>query len=257
MIAVEMPNLPMRACSLILGKKYAPILELPITRLGLEPIFVPDNPQVDSRLSGHADLSVFHGGGNRLWLAPYLKGSPFARQLQDRGFSLCFPQFRQGPEYPSDAQLNQCVLGRTLIFGKRTAPKSLVDFFTNELSYQVLVVNQGYVRCSVCPVTEHALITSDRGIGEVAHSAGLDVLLISSGFVALPGFSHGFIGGAAFKISVDQLALTGHFSAHPDAKRILSFLAKHSVNPVYLTDRPIFDIGSAIPITEKEASFVF
>lgn len=94
-------------------------------------------------------------------------------------------------------------------------------------------------------------MTADRGIGLAARKAGLEVLLIDPGHVALEGFSYGFIGGAVFKISRSKLAFTGTLDKHTSKKEILNFLENHQVEPVFLTEKPIFDIGSGIPIIER------
>ena len=112
-------------------------------------------------------------------------------------------------------------------------------------------IKQGYAKCSALIVDERSIISQDRGLTRAAAAAGLDVLQISPGHVALDGFEYGFLGGAGFKISRDKLCFTGVLDIHPDKGRILDFLSARGIRPLYLTDRPVFDIGSAIPLTEK------
>ena len=109
---------------------------------------------------------------------------------------------------------------------------------------------QGYSRCSVCVVNDNAIITADEGICRSAKAHGIDVLKIRPGYIDLPGFDHGFIGGASFKISDTKLAFTGRLDSHPDAEQMIGFASLHSVDIVYITDKPAFDIGGAIPIIE-------
>ena len=250
---VVAPNLPANCESLIIGSKYADILEIPLKSRGLSPIFVPDNPNIDKRLSGHADLSVFHAGGERLILAPYLRQSAFSASLLALGAKLEYADIEQGEKYPLDAQLNACALGRKLLFcSKKTAESALSACFAEQNpDCSVMDVRQGYSRCSVCVVNERALITSDAGIAAQARSMGVAALEISAGHVALPGFEYGFIGGAAFKLAKRRLAFTGLLDGHPDRKAILDFLHRHDTEPVFLTGKPVFDIGSAVPLTEK------
>lgn len=250
MIAVKQPNLPVSAKEIIIGEKYADILGHPLIKRGIVPVFVPDNPQVDKRLSGHADLSVLHIGGENICLASYLKGSSFSRSLEEAGFQLFYPSIVQSAVYPGDAQLNMCICGDRLIYNPRTGDNNIVDYLTISLGLKPVVCRQGYTKCSVCVVDREAIITSDRGIAVALRKSGLDVLLISAEGVELDGFGCGFIGGAAFKLCTDVLAFTGRLDEHPDRAAILSFLDSHKVKPLYLTDRPIFDIGSGLPITE-------
>ena len=110
---------------------------------------------------------------------------------------------------------------------------------------------QGYARCCTCVVDEGAIITSDRGIAAAARKKGIEVLEISAGHIALEGFPYGFIGGASFKLEKNILAFTGTLDRHPDREAIGQFLFLRKVHPVYITQEPVFDIGSAIPIIEK------
>ena len=81
---VKCPNLPQNSVkTLILGQKYAEFLDLALKRHGISPIYVPDNPDVDERMSGHADLSVLHIGGARLICAKHLNGSKFSEKLTE------------------------------------------------------------------------------------------------------------------------------------------------------------------------------
>lgn len=248
---VSEPNLPVSCSVLIYGKKYAGILEESLNSLHIESILLPDNPDIDRRLSGHADLSVFHAGGERLFLAPYLKGSAFASRLECRGALLDFPVVQQGQVYPGDAQFNCCVVGQRLICNPKTAAGNIVDYLTSVDNKSLIPVRQGYSRCAVCIVNSESIITSDRGIAAAARADGQQVLLIQEGHIRLDGYAYGFIGGAAFKISSDKLAFTGSLDAHPDRDAILRFLAERGVEPVYLSREPLFDIGSAIPLFEN------
>lgn len=248
---VGAPNLPKCADTVILGAKYAEKLKKALKKLEITPLFVPDNPNVERRLSGHADLSLIHAGGDRVFLAPYLNGTAFAQTIINLGADVNFAGIRQSAEYPFDAQLNLVAVVNNLICNTKTAYLPAVDYLSRVRGMNVIDCRQGYTKCSVLVVDEHSIITQDKGISSAAKKAGLDVLEIESGYVMLDGYDYGFIGGAGFKLSSDTLAFTGTFDAHPDKMRILDFIASHGVNALYLTDEPIFDIGSAIPLTEK------
>lgn len=247
---VETPNLPVCASTVIIGEKYCNILQNGIKSLGINALFMPDNPYVDPRLSGHADLSVLHLGGNRLLLAPYLKRSSFSQQLEDRGFDIRFADIEQSALYPNDAQMNVCILGDKVIYNPKTVPDTIVKYLTIENGAIQISSRQGYSRCSVCVVNDNAIITADEGICRSAKAHGIDVLKIMPGYIDLPGFDYGFVGGASFKISDTKLAFTGGLDRHPDAEQIIEFTSLHNVDIVYITDKPAFDIGGAIPITE-------
>lgn len=248
---VEDANLPLMAASVIIGEKYAEILREPLKKLGIEAIPMPDNPQIDRRLSGHADISVLHLGGDKMLLAPYLKNSAFAHKLRERGFRTEYADIAQAPNYPDDAQLNICAAGKYVIYSKVNSYPPIVNYFTNIHKKKAVESRQGYARCSSCVVNSTAIITSDGGIYRAAIAAGMDVLKIRPGYIELPGFDYGFIGGAAFKISNKTMAFTGNLDAHPDKAAIIDYLGLHNIEALFLTDKHAFDIGSAIPAEEK------
>ena len=250
MKAVEKPNLPKMADTILIGEKYFELLQKPLEKLGIKALSVPDNAFVDPRLAGHADLSVLHGGGEMLWLAPHLRGSDFADQLRDMGFALDYPDISQSAAYPGDAQLNVCSCGKYAICNKFIVPTEIVNYLTSR-GFEIVDCGQGYAKCSACVVDEGSIITADRGIEAAARKAGLDVLLIEPGYISLDGFTFGFIGGSSFKISRSKLAFTGTLDAHPNRDEILRFLVKHEIETVYLTEKPAFDIGSGIPLIEQ------
>lgn len=244
-------NLPEDAETILIGEKYARYLSKSLEKLDITAIFVPNNPDIDPRMSGHADLSLLHAGGERLYLAPYLRGSALSERLLELGAELVYPEMTQSPEYPRDAQLNLCAAGRAVFYCEKSACKDIVDYLTIVRRLSAVRGRQGYTRCSTCVVDEHSIITADSMIYAAAIHAGYDALLISAGHIDLSGFEYGFIGGAAFKLSRRVLAFTGSLDIHPDRLRILDFLSVCGIEPVYLTAQPLFDIGSAVPLTEK------
>ena len=247
---VETPNLPVCVDTVIIGEKYCNILQNGVENLGINVLPMPANPYVDARLSGHADLSVLHLGGNRLLLAPYLKGSSFSQQLRNIGADFQFADIEQSALYPNDAQMNVCILGNKVIYNPKTVSDAIVKYLTiGDRAIQVSS-RQGYSRCSVCVVNDNAIITADEGICRSAEAHGIDVLKIRPGYIDLLGFDYGFIGGASFKISDTKLVFTGRLDSHPDAECIIEFASLHNVKIVYITDKPAFDIGGALPIIE-------
>ena len=247
---VRVPNLPNTCSAVVYGEKYAEILGKSLESLHIKSILLPDNPDIDPRLSGHADLSILHAGGEKLFLAPYLKGSVFAERMRMQGAELRFPVQRQRCDYPEDAQLNICILGNHVICNPKTADDNIVEKLTS-CSAKSISVRQGYSRCAVCIIDADSIITADRGIAIAAESNGMHVLLIRPGYIHLDGYPYGFIGGASCKLASDKLAFTGTLDAHPDRDAILDFLSERGIAPVYLSQEPVFDIGSMIPLFEN------
>ncbi len=227
---------------LVIGRRYRSRLEEGLKRYTQEDVFwLPDNPDVDERLAGHADLSVFSGNG-AIVVAKGLY-SYIVKELTNVGIPV-IPSGEQGLVYPKDAVLCACRTGRYTIYNPKTSDPVLEPYLDSDR----IAVNQGYTRCSVCAVSDEAIITADDGISSVASKKGLDVLKIDPGHISLEGYGYGFIGGATVKLSSNTMAFTGTLDEHPDKSRILQFLEKHGVKPVFLTKTPIFDVGGAVAL---------
>lgn len=242
---VETPHLPKsKVRHIIIGEKYRKTLENALIAHDLAPIWLKNNPYVDERLSGHADLSAVQIGKSVI-LSEYLRPCEQIHILT----AIEYVPDPQHAVYPYDAGLNFCIVGDKLFYNPKTANAKLVEKCECK---QLIPVKQGYTKCSICVVDENSIITSDKRIAEAAESAGMDALYLSEPFVKLDGFDYGFIGGAIFKISETDLVFTGKIVDTIIESKIESFLSKRNINPIYLTDSQIFDIGSAIPLTENK-----
>lgn len=238
---VETPHLPKGKVGLLaVGERYRDRLAEPLRSLEIEVIWLPDNPSVDERLAGHADLSILHLGGDKVVAA----GEIFVKIISNRGFAAIKAINKQSAVYPGDISLNACIVGKRMLHNLKYTDPATAGAFKR------INVNQGYTKCNICLLNDKTIITADAGIAKSAAMCEIEVLLIKEGFVELAGFYYGFIGGAAFKISETQLAFTGVLDKHPDKSAILGLLKAHRIEPVFLTAEPVFDIGSAIPLLE-------
>ncbi len=245
---VKSPNLPSGKVSVAaIGEAYAAELGAAIEPYGVRLLGCPSNHQIDTRLSSHIDLSVFHIGENKFLLSNAASEGKFAAELRKLGAEIIVSERKLAPGYPNDAAFCALSVGGKVFHNAKLAADEISQVFTDRLFH----VNQGYAKCAVCPVTENTVICSDPGLIKAMRGQGIEVLEIAAGFIKLEGFNEGFIGGAAFKIAKGKLAFTGNLDGHPDKTRITDFLLKHEVSPVFLTDKPIFDIGSVIPILEE------
>ena len=245
---VETPNLPQSPVkAVIVGEKYS-ILSEPLANLGITPIYVPNSQILSEYENSHADMLVCHLKGRELALCGEIYDS-FVSKYTDFGFLFVQGSAHTGNEYPSDVSYNLLVFGNRYIGRGDVADSELVKHL-NRHGFEECRVRQGYAKCSVCIVTESAVITADSGIATALAATGTEVLKISAGGIDLPGCNYGFIGGASGKISKHKLAFTGRLDNHPDIEQILRFLEIHGVEPVWLTDLPCFDVGSILPVIE-------
>lgn len=227
---------------LAIGEKYKAQLETALAKYTREDIlWLPDNPALDRRLSAHADLSVFCAG--ETIFAAESVAKEIVNNITCHNL-MTVRRSEQGDVYPKDAGLCVCSAGSWAIYNPKTVHPSIVPY----LPPNHIRVRQGYARCSICVVSDEAIITSDKAISHRAAEYGLDVLTIEPGHVILDGYDYGFIGGASLTLSNSMIAFTGTLESHPDQYRILDFLKNHGKKPVFLTADPIFDIGGAVAL---------
>ncbi len=243
-IFLDIPHLPQgKVRKIILGEKYRKVLGNALLTRNLQPIWLKCNKNVDERLSGHCDLMAAHLGGRHLAVL-----EDKAEQCERiNNIELLKIKAPEKPDYPHDAKLNFCIVGDKLIYNPKTADEAAVAC----LNKVPAACKQGYTKCSVCVVDESSIITADAGIAQIAEGVGIDVLFVDEKITALDGFEHGFIGGASFKISRNEMAFTGVINDAAQKLLIESFLNERGISAVYLTEHTLFDIGSAIPITEE------
>lgn len=239
------PHLPAgRVGSVVIGERYRARLAGALEALGVEALWLPDAHSVDPRLAGHADLRVLHLGGRRIVSAC---GGDTDGTLARLGFEV-IPSPEPGESYPSDCVLNACIAGGKLFHRLDITAPAVLD---NLDGLESVNIAQGYAKCCTCVVDERSVMTSDPGIARVCRACGLNVLEIRPGYIELEGFDYGFIGGASFKLSADELAFTGRLDAHPDFGAIMDFLAGRGVGATFLTGETAFDVGSVLPLTER------
>lgn len=238
------PNLPSGKVVHIVANGEYPQYIKELESCGINVLLTEPCTGILHSLRCHADM-LFSNLGNGEFLIEKTQ-----KNLKDKLTQLnLFTEYNDvelGKKYPEDIALNACIVGNKVICGKKGVHQAI------KKNRDIIEVNQGYVKCSVCVVNENSLITDDESIYEACRLKGLDVLLISKGSVSLDGFDYGFIGGCCGKIADDTLAFCGDLNTHTDAYRIKSFLREHGVYPVSLANGCLIDIGSLLPVTQRK-----
>lgn len=226
--------------SLIIGKKYTEeINELSALGYIIIPFSPPDN--LDDEISSHADLSFFKFDDGTLFINESLKGEIGE---SEGSFRRVWVEGLSSP-YPNDIKLNCALIGQNLLCNTKYASKEILDYAENN-NIRIIHTNQGYSKCSVCVVSDNAVITEDDGIAYLLKNYQIEVLKISKGNVYLSDDHYGFIGGASGKLNNEELYFSGDISSHPDYDKILEFLNKHNIKPVYNKYRRLNDFGGFI-----------
>lgn len=107
-------------------------------------------------------------------------------------------------KYPEDVSYNVCQIGKILIVNKFVDKKIIEYWKTQNKENDIVIVNQGYTRCSIAVTGLNSCITSDYGIYKKLIEKNIDVSLIEKDDIYLLDKNlnlskmNGFIGGSTF-----------------------------------------------------------
>lgn len=209
-------------------------------------IQLPPDTALPAPVWGHSDLMIFR---LEKYLVTRLKYYYIAAREIDMickkaGLKLLLADSAVGIKYPNDCGFCAAVSGKNLICRRPSTDREILGL-ASELGYKILNVPQGYTKCSCAVLSDGAIITADRGISAVTLKNGIDTLLISEGYIDLPGYSYGFIGGCT-GLCDNKLYFCGDLTSHPDADAIIAFAKKHETECVSLGSGRLYDVGSLI-----------
>ena len=207
-------------------------------------IRLPRSKALYNSISSHPDIRICKIDTDTFILDPTLS-LKLIETLKKYNKKLIFSKNIPFGEYPQTSILNVCRIDNKIFYNRSFTDSSIVDF-SKRNNLKLIHVNQGYARCSIVPVSNNAIITSDRGISSNAKKHGIDTLLISSKQIVLPGQKHGFIGGASGILSDGTTLFLGDIRLHPDFKKIDGFFNKHKQSYLYLPKLELFDAGTII-----------
>jgi hypothetical protein len=212
--------------------------------LGFEPVLMQSSPFLQPGVSSHTDMLLFMGFGHIFCHESYYSAN---NELIDSivtlsSLSLALSNEDFSSEYPNDVLFNAVKLGNKLICNKKTVSRLILDA-AEENGCDIINVPQGYTKCSVCAVTDNAIITSDKAIHTACSALGIDSLLITVGNISLPPYDYGFIGGASGAY-LDKVYFCGDLSAHPDGATISNYCKLHGKEAVSLSKDKLQDVGS-------------
>ena len=248
----ENPNLPEAEVGLAaVSGTYEEVVR-GLRRHGVEVVPIGPHPALAEAVRSHADMLCHPLGGSRIVVA---RGeNELKTRLESYGFTVTESASEIERPYPNDAALNAARVGNRLIANPKVLDPIVLKY-CREVGIKLLPVRQGYARCSVVIVDENSIVTSDEGVTAAASKAGLDVLKVRPGFVGLPGYPYGFLGGACGKIGKNRLAFAGDLRTHPDCEKIEAFLNARQIEIVCLCGGPLLDVGGILPLMERERSW--
>ncbi len=219
-----------------------------LSKLGHRTLRLSPHPNLPEPVASHPDMLLFFAPNAIFCTRSYFEIA--TRQLEEissaYGAPIRYIEKEYEKEYPRDVLLNALPLGKHLLCNTKSVAQELLT-----LGLEPCHINQGYAKCSVLPLGNNALITSDTSVAKCAKERGIDVLQIQKGYISLSGYDYGFIGGCASfapRGNVDTIFFCGDVSQHPDHNRIKSFCQVHNLNAISLSNIGLCDVGTIFMI---------
>ncbi len=244
---LKKPNLPENKVTTVFANIDDIALKRLFEELSIKVVQVAESSLLDTPVSRHADIlanyvgkSIFLADKNQTELCNFIE--------ENSGKSIIIENIKS--PYPNDCLLNFAEIGDYIICNKSILTKEIVDLLPNK---QIIDVKQGYSKCSVCICKHNTIITDDISIyNAVSRYNNIKSLLVAKGSVSIDKYDYGFIGGCCGLVDKDVLLFNGDLSTHTDFDKIKNFLYYNGVNYIDIKGKPLTDIGSIIPIMEKD-----
>lgn len=246
------PNLPSKKVNtVIISGEYKYVID-ELNNLGVNAVATTPNIFLPYPERYHADMQCIYYNKGKIYISNSgnAYNAIFVKKSTNIGIKINTTNKTLNPKYPGNILFNHVILNNDIICNIKYTERNVLKYCEKQ-NFRIINVNQGYTKCSIAVVNDDAIITSDNGIFYTCKKYGFDVLKIQPGYVMLPNYNYGFIGGCCGKLSHDTLAFTGKISEHPDYKKIKAFLHNYRINILELSNKPLLDIGSIIPVTQE------
>jgi len=196
-------------------------------------------------ISGHPDIFLCQTLQG-LVVAPNLPGNYFSA-LRKHGVKFINGQKPVGNSYPHTSHYNAVITKNFLIHNTEHSDHALLN---NCRDLEKIHVSQGYTRCNLIWLQNNLFITSDAGIQKILSGNQLLCHYFPPHEVHLPGFSHGFLGGAC-GIWDQNIFLCGSLRHHSWGNTFRSIADNAGFSIIELADMPTQDLGSIIFIDRE------
>ncbi|MFT9496863.1 DUF6873 family GME fold protein [Anaerosolibacter sp.] len=246
---LDMPFIPKKPVkTVILDGRTPVIISNSLEKMGIHVVRTTYCKDLYSAISYHPDVLLHPVNEKEIIIAPNVYDN-MEKAVTQLGLSAIKGSINLKSNYPHNVAYNVARISNFAIHCFKYTDPILLKLL-KEQDVQFIDVKQGYSKCSICIVNERSIITADHGIAKAVEKHGIEALLVSPGYISLPGVSYGFIGGASGLLGADQIAFSGSLSHHPDYGRVINFLDEQKMNPIFLSHGDPIDIGSMIPILQ-------
>ncbi len=206
-----------------------------LKRLNFHIVEVPLHKKLAKPVRGHVDMMLFKYA-DRVIYEPCLED--IAGLLRLNGYNCIKGEAIISPDYPKDIIYNACAIDSCIIHYKGKVVKDIKG-----LKARHILIRQGYARCSIIPIDKRHIVTFDKNIKAAWEKNGGEALLVREGYVRLPGYKAGFIGGAS-GVDGRRVFFVGRLNTHPDGPDIRDFINGLGKDIIELYDGPLYDVGT-------------
>ena len=206
---------------------------------GFAPLLVSESKMLSEAVCAHADLQAAAVGKKLVVQKALAQHYPFLYECE----GVFVSDELTGAQYPEETRFCVKAVGDTLYHGK-AASEDILRMAQGE-GLSLCEVKQGYVACSLLVLDGGHAITSDASLSRALQARGVNVLIIREGYVSLPPYPYGFIGGAS-GVYDKTVYFLGDIMTHPDGGKIVDFIASCGMQTVCLGEGELFDGGGLL-----------
>lgn len=241
---IKYPNLPSKHVKTLIMSGSNNSLCSAITKMGLDVIKINPISQLHKPENHHADIQVHHLGGSNVIVANNINTCINIPSINIQKSTKDLER-----NYPLNIPLNCTRIYNKLIANIKYTDPKILDYCAKE-NIKIIDVKQGYAKCSTAVINHNSIITSDETIHKACIKNQIDSLKITPGYISLPGYDYGFIGGCCGLLSPNKIIFTGNIELHPDSREIIRFISSKNIDIVCLSTKKLVDIGGIIPLME-------
>lgn len=191
-------------------------------------------------ISGHPDI-FFCKIKNDLIVSPNVP-EEYLSFLYKRNIKYKYGSTFSQMKYPQSAAYCAAIDEHYLIHRTDITDEVILRSASN---LEMISVPQGYTRCNLLSLKDKSFITSDDGIYRNLCDMNFNVLYVEPSAILLPGFRHGFFGGAC-GVYEDMVFVVGSLDFFGYGKAVREFLGKLKYKIVELYYGPVLDCGSIL-----------
>jgi hypothetical protein len=232
---------------IIADYRYPEEIKSKLAALG-ELVLFNASGSVYESIKGHPDIFLCETPGG-LVVAPNTPAA-IIKALEKHLRSYHLGKNPVGENHPATIPYNAVVTKTNIIHNEKHTDNRIREI-NPEL--QSVHVGQGYTRCSLFPLDQNTLVTSDRGI-EKALSKQFEVHFFSSEKVLLPGQKHGFLGGCLGRMD-QTIFFAGRLDTLPEYKKLQDLLSEKNLDYTELYDGPLIDGGGLFFLRSETSRF--